>query len=271
MTESATNFDDFEAHAPTPRQALVVTVDGFEGPLDLLLTLARKQKVDIAKISVLQARRPISGIHRAAKRLNLELAADYLVMAAWLAYLKSRLILPQEKGAGRRAHGRRNGDAAALAPAAAGCHARSGDPADGARAAGPRRLRRAAIRSRSMSSSFGPTRTRSTICSRPMRRPGAARLGGKAYQPVQMAPVLHIEEARERLERMLGTDLRLERSTRPPAARLAGRAAPALGPGFAPCWPAWNWRATASSNCSQLTPFDEIYVRDQDSRAAARP
>ena len=73
-------------------------VDGFEGPLDLLLTLARNQKVDIAKISILKLADQYLEFIESAKRLNLELAADYLVMAAWLAYLKSRLILPQEKG-----------------------------------------------------------------------------------------------------------------------------------------------------------------------------
>src|SRR3954470_7668660 len=95
MTEAAENFDDFEIAAP--EDALVVMVDGFEGPLDLLLTLARNQKVDIAKISVLKLADQYLEFIEAAKRINLELAADYLVMAAWLAYLKSRLVLPQEK------------------------------------------------------------------------------------------------------------------------------------------------------------------------------
>src|SRR5580692_13137210 len=78
-------------------EALVVTVDGFEGPLDLLLTLARNQKVDIAKISIIHLADQYLEFIEVAKRVNLELAADYLVMAAWLAYLKSRLVLPQEK------------------------------------------------------------------------------------------------------------------------------------------------------------------------------
>jgi segregation and condensation protein A len=76
--------------------ALVVEVDGFEGPLDLLLTLARSQKVDLREISILQlARQYLAFVERAA-RARIELAADYLVMAAWLAYLKSRLLLPPE-------------------------------------------------------------------------------------------------------------------------------------------------------------------------------
>jgi len=75
-------------------EALTVNVDGFEGPLDLLLTLARTQKVDLRRISVLKLADQYLAFIAEAKRLRLELAADYLVMAAWLAYLKSRLLLP---------------------------------------------------------------------------------------------------------------------------------------------------------------------------------
>src|SRR3954467_15205088 len=74
--------------------ALVVDVEGFEGPLDLLLMLARQQKVDLAKISILALADQFLRFIEEARRLRLELAADYLVMAAWLAYLKSRLLLP---------------------------------------------------------------------------------------------------------------------------------------------------------------------------------
>ena len=70
--------------------------DGFEGPLDLLLTLSRTQKVDLRKISVLQLARQYLMFVDKAKALRLELAADYLVMAAWLAFLKSRLLLPPD-------------------------------------------------------------------------------------------------------------------------------------------------------------------------------
>ena len=73
---------------------LSVNVDGFEGPLDLLLTLARTQKVDLRKISVLQLAEQYLAFISQARALRLELAADYLVMAAWLAFLKSRLLLP---------------------------------------------------------------------------------------------------------------------------------------------------------------------------------
>jgi segregation and condensation protein A len=75
--------------------ALVVDVEGFEGPLDVLLMLARTQKVDLAKISILALADQYLAFIEAARRLRLELAADYLVMAAWLAYLKSRLLLPE--------------------------------------------------------------------------------------------------------------------------------------------------------------------------------
>ena len=73
----------------------MVDVEGFEGPLDLLLTLARQQKVDLAKISILALADQYLAFIEAARKMRLELAADYLVMAAWLAYLKSRLLLPE--------------------------------------------------------------------------------------------------------------------------------------------------------------------------------
>src|SRR6201990_2874406 len=75
--------------------ALVVDVAGYEGPLDLLLALARTQKVDLAKISILALADQYLQFIEAARKIRLELAADYLVMAAWLAYLKSRLLLPE--------------------------------------------------------------------------------------------------------------------------------------------------------------------------------
>ena len=81
--------------------ALMVDVDGFEGPLDLLLELARRQKVDLHRISILALAEQYITFIEAARRMRLELAADYLVMAAWLAYLKSRLLLPEPpKGEG---------------------------------------------------------------------------------------------------------------------------------------------------------------------------
>lgn len=89
---------DFEDDARPRRDVegrLVVDLDGFEGPIDVLLTLAREQKVDLAKISILQLADQYLTFIAEARRLHLEIAADYLVMAAWLAYLKSRLLLPE--------------------------------------------------------------------------------------------------------------------------------------------------------------------------------
>jgi segregation and condensation protein A len=75
--------------------SLVVDVEGYEGPLDLLLALARQQKVDLTKISILALADQYLKFIEVARKIRLELAADYLVMAAWLAYLKSRLLLPE--------------------------------------------------------------------------------------------------------------------------------------------------------------------------------
>ena len=77
-------------------EALIIDVDGFEGPLDLLLTLSRTQKVDLRRISVLDLAEQYLAFVERAKQLRIELAADYLVMAAWLAFLKSRLLLPPD-------------------------------------------------------------------------------------------------------------------------------------------------------------------------------
>ncbi|WP_114391661.1 segregation and condensation protein A [Oleisolibacter albus] len=90
--ERATAGDGLPDAADGP--ALVLDIDGFEGPIDLLLLLARDQKVDLTRISILQLADQYLAFVETARRLRLELAADYLVMAAWLAYLKSRLLLP---------------------------------------------------------------------------------------------------------------------------------------------------------------------------------
>jgi segregation and condensation protein A len=92
--------EDINPVRPDASQAdpdqLVLQIEGFEGPLDVLLTLARAQKVDITQISILELVEQYLEFVAVAKKLRLELAADYLVMAAWLAYLKSRLLLPKE-------------------------------------------------------------------------------------------------------------------------------------------------------------------------------
>jgi segregation and condensation protein A len=83
------------AARPAATPALVLDLDGYEGPIDLLLALAREQKVDLAKLSILALADQYLAFIAAQRQLQLEIAADYLVMAAWLAYLKSRLLLPE--------------------------------------------------------------------------------------------------------------------------------------------------------------------------------
>lgn len=85
--------------------AFLLDIDGYEGPIDVLLEMARNQKVDLREISILQLVRQYLTFIDRAKELRLELAAEYLVMAAWLAYLKSRLLLPQEKTEGTELSG----------------------------------------------------------------------------------------------------------------------------------------------------------------------
>lgn len=98
MTEKGADlWAETSERIPQPdAEAFLVDVEGFEGPLDLLLALARSQKVDLAKISILALADQYVAFINEARRLRLELAADYLVMAAWLAYLKSRLLLPKQ-------------------------------------------------------------------------------------------------------------------------------------------------------------------------------
>lgn len=110
MDTEPTNQDEtpfFEEDSRPPRDdeaagGLLLDLDGFEGPIDILLLLAREQKVDLTKISILQLADQYLAFIEQARELRLELAADYLVMAAWLAYLKSRLLLPQTEADGEQ-------------------------------------------------------------------------------------------------------------------------------------------------------------------------
>jgi segregation and condensation protein A len=95
MTDAPAFTEDIANDRGSEEPTLIVDVEGFEGPLDLLLTMARQQKVDLAKISILALADQYLAFVEQARRMRLELAADYLVMAAWLAYLKSRLLLPE--------------------------------------------------------------------------------------------------------------------------------------------------------------------------------
>jgi len=265
MSEGSENFDDFESVVLTPEESLVVTVDGFEGPLDLLLTLARNQKVDIAKISVLKLADQYLEFIESAKRMNLELAADYLVMAAWLAYLKSRLVLPQEKGpdgeptadematrlrwrlqrldamraAGTRLMGRERLDRDVFG---------RGDP-EGVNVV---RLRTYKDSLYDLLTAYATDRVR--------------RLGGTAYRPV-MAPVLHIEEARERLERMLGkiSDWSGLARLLPPDWQGGIKRRSAMASTLLACL---ELARDGKLELSQAAPFEEIFVRDRTQAAS---
>ncbi|MEQ1900737.1 MAG: ScpA family protein [Devosia sp.] len=96
MTDISTEW--LQDPAPPDEDVMYVDVDGYEGPLDLLLDLARRQKVDLAQISVLALAEQYLGFIETVREKRIEIAADYLVMAAWLAYLKSRLMVPQAAG-----------------------------------------------------------------------------------------------------------------------------------------------------------------------------
>ncbi len=96
MNDNVFSEDTVSVAERLAAEALIVDVDGFEGPLDVLLTLSRTQKVDLRKISVLALAQQYLAFVERARALRIELAADYLVMAAWLAFLKSRLLLPPD-------------------------------------------------------------------------------------------------------------------------------------------------------------------------------
>ena len=204
MSEAHEAFDAFDPPSTAEEGGLMVAVDGFEGPLDLLLALARNQKVDLARISILMLADQYLGFIESAKKLNLELAADYLVMAAWLAYLKSRLVLPQEKTT-------------------------EGEPSADDMATRLRwRLQRLDAMRAAATRLMGRERLDRDVFGRGDPEPvnvvklrthtdtlydlltayatdRVKRLGGKAYQPPShISPILQIEEARARLERMLG-------------------------------------------------------------------
>jgi len=98
LSETSVNSWDDEAVQPDSTEPrLTVDVDGFEGPLDLLLELSRRQKVDLSKISILALAEQYLEFIEDVRKLRIELAADYLVMAAWLAFLKSKLLIPAEE------------------------------------------------------------------------------------------------------------------------------------------------------------------------------
>jgi len=258
-------FEQMDVAAIAPDEALVVAVDGFEGPLDLLLSLARDQKVDLAKISVLKLADQYLEFIERAKRMNLELAADYLVMAAWLAYLKSRLVLPQppaadgeptaDELAARLRWRLQRLDAMREAAARLMARDRLGREVFARGAPEPVnvvRLRTYKDTMYDLLTAYATERVR--------------KLGGKAYRP-RMAPVLLIEEARERLERMLGRigDWSRLSSLLPFEWSGGERRRSALASTLLACL---ELARDGKLELRQLRPFDEIYVKDRVLEAA---
>jgi segregation and condensation protein A len=259
MTDLQEPFESFEAIASAD-EALVVAVDGFEGPLDLLLTLARNQKVDIAKISVLKLAEQYLEFIESARKRNLELAADYLVMAAWLAFLKSRLVLPQPPST-------------------------DGEPTADEMATRLRwRLQRLEAMRQAATRLMGRDRMDRDVFGRGMPEPvnvvklrthtdtlydlltayateRVRRLGGRAYKPPPV-PVLLIEEARERIERMLGRITDWSALTRLLPFEWSGgeRRRSALASTLLACL---ELARDGKVEIRQLRPFDEIYIKDR--------
>jgi segregation and condensation protein A len=259
MTEFVDTFEEMEAHA-TPDRALVVTVDGFEGPLDLLLALARTQKVDISKISVLQLADQYLEFIERAKRFNLELAADYLVMAAWLAYLKSRMMLPQpnsqdgeptaDEMAARLRWRLQRLDAMREAAARLMSRDRLGREVFARGAPEPMKV----VKLHTYTDTLYDLLT--SYATQRLKK-----VGGKTYKPVHI-PVLLIEEARERIERMLGrigswSGL----SNLLPIDWQGGqRRRSALASTLLACL---ELTRDGRLELRQLKPFDEVYVKDK--------
>ncbi len=259
------SFESFEAPVAAD-ETLVVTVDGFEGPLDLLLTLARNQKVDIAKISILKLADQYLEFVEQAKRMNLELAADYLVMAAWLAYLKSRLILPQPE-------------------------TKEGEPSADEMATRLRwRLQRLDAMREVAARLMAGDRLGREVFARGMPEPvnvvklrtnkdslfdllqayageRVKKLRGKNYQ-LKASPVMLIEQARERLERLLGKipDWNTLSQLLPIDWTGGPRRRSATASMFMACL---EMARDGRVELRQLAPFEELYIRDNAKEASA--
>jgi segregation and condensation protein A len=233
-----------------------------------LLALARQQKVDIAKISILTLADQFLEFIETAKRLNLELAADYLVMAAWLAYLKSKLILPQAQAV----EGEPTADEMAarlrwrlqrldaMRNAAARLMARDRLDRDVYARGAPEAVN--VIRLRTYKDSLYDLLT--AYSTQRVRK-----LGGKTYRP-QHAPVMLIEEARERLERMLGKISDWSGLSRLLPFDWSGgsRRRSALASTLLACL---ELARDGKLEIRQLKPFDEVYVKDRTGPAEATP
>jgi len=265
VSEFPDPFEEMEIHVASPDDALVVTVDGFEGPLDLLLTLARNQKVDIAKISVLKLAEQYLEFIERVRRFNLELAADYLVMAAWLAYLKSRLLLPQPGNL----EGEPTADEMAsrlrwrlqrlnaMREAAARLMARDRLDREVFARGLPEPVKVVKLRTQTdtlydLLTAYATQRLK--------------RKGSQTYVRAHM-PVLLIEEARERIERMLGRIGNWNELSNllPLDWRGGQRRRSALASTLLACL---ELTRDGRLEMRQLKPFEEVYIKDRAPEAA---
>ena len=251
--------DTFDSAPVAPEDALIIEVDGFEGPLDLLLALARNQKVDIAKISVLQLADQYLAFMESARARRLELAADYLVMAAWLTYLKSRLVLPQaaaSEGTGAEELAARLrwrlARLQAMREAAVRLLARDRLGRDVFARGEPEpivvvRTRKHADTLYDLLTAYSQQRVR--------------QLGHRVYEMAR-APVYLIEEARLRIERMLGHIPNWSALTRflPPEWSMGPRRRSAVASTF---MAALELARDGRLEMRQMTAFGEIFLKDR--------
>jgi segregation and condensation protein A len=260
MTEDdIPEVDTFERAPIAAEDMLIIELDGFEGPLDLLLALARNQKVDIAKISVLQLADQYLAFMESARCRRLELAADYLVMAAWLTFFKSRLVLPQtggpeSVGADEMAAQLRWRLARlqAMREAAARLLARDRLGRDVFARGEPEPV--IVVRTRKHSDSLYDLLTAYS-------QQRVRKLGHRVYEMMR-APVYLIEEARERIERMLGQVPYWSALTRflPPEWSAGPRRRSALASTFSA---ALELTRDGRLEMRQMTPFGEIFLKDR--------
>jgi len=238
---------------------LVVDLDGYEGPIDVLLSLARDQKVDLTKISILQLADQYLAFISAARQMRLEIAADYLVMAAWLAYLKSRLLLPEPQPEDEPS-------GAELAAALAFQLQRL----EAMQQAGVRLMARPLLGRdvfpRGLPEPVRVVRTRKysdtlydllTAYSQQRVRT----LGHRTFQMVR-APMYLIEEARARIEAMLGQIPSWSLITRflPPGWGMGARRRSALASTFSA---ALELARDGKLEIRQMAPFAEIFLKDR--------
>jgi len=259
--------DVFDAFPAGDNDTLIVALDGFEGPLDLLLALARNQKVDIAKISVLQLADQYLAFMESARRKRLELAADYLVMAAWLTYLKSRLVLPHAQP-----------EAAAAEEMAAQLRWRlarlQAMRESAARLLARDRLDRDVF-PRGQPEPVVVTRTRKStdtlydlLTAYAQQR--VRKLGHRSYEMTR-APVYLIEEARVRIERMLGQIPNWSVLTRFLPPEWAGAGGPRRRSALASMFSAaLELTRDGRLELRQLAPFGEIFLKDRSAAVEER-